>query len=105
MKTQHGFTLIEILISLFILSIVLLSLADLELNARAVTKQSYYRLVAINAFENAQSRYAMSSSTKFLTTWKRQLDKQLPRLTVDLNQSSLNVCWFYQRLHCLQGSL
>lgn len=79
---QCGFTLIEVLISLLILSFILLGFNAMQLHALRENRNAYYFSVAQNQINSLLERsYAQELSSQQIATWNLQNQKSLPNGT------------------------
>lgn len=83
MKSKHlqGASLIEVLVSLFLLSIMLLSFDAMQLYTLQQTKQSYYVNVAHNQLNNIESQLRLISDGEYqshVDVWNEENGRVLP---------------------------
>ena len=85
MKLSDGFSLIEVLISLFVFSFGILAVAGLQLSTLRVTQDAYMRSVAaVQAYsmlERLRVNKTGQSRTKALANWNQQNKYLLPQGT------------------------
>ncbi|WP_006788135.1 type IV pilus modification protein PilV [Thiorhodospira sibirica] len=120
--TQQGFTLIEVLVSFIVLSIGLLGLASLQLNALKSSHSAYQRtvasIIAMDAGERLWANLAADDpldadavETAWLNAWQDNEDEDKPPLVTllgleeesnilcdpDTNVCTITVIWQDQR--------
>lgn len=100
-KIYPGFTFIEILISLLILSLGILSYAGLQLKALRYSQETYFKNLALNQAHNISEQWLNTScKQKFsplITTWNQQNQLLLPQgngsIEASDNWSRLELRW------------
>jgi hypothetical protein len=78
-----GLTLFEVLVSLFILSLMLLGLDVMELSAWHLSQQSYFEGLAYQELHNMEERLRMAGSfypiDSLVREWNRENQQVLPQ--------------------------
>lgn len=100
---HSAFTLIEILVSLSMLSFFILGFAALETDALKLTKHSSISAQANNQLSNAQESIVMSSFHQ--ASWQAENAKEFPKGSSSVERKDqevmLNLCWFPSHCHTL----
>jgi prepilin-type N-terminal cleavage/methylation domain-containing protein len=92
MKTQ-GFTLIEVLVSWFLLSVALLALLKLDQTSLVSSRAALIQAVAQSQFDNGLALLALQDSGAF-ALWQANLNEVLPQAQVLLTlPSQLTLSW------------
>jgi prepilin-type N-terminal cleavage/methylation domain-containing protein len=76
--TLQGFTFIEVLISLLLLSLLLFALDASELTVMREARQTYYFSIAANQIENLADQLTSENPSTILTQWNNQNATLLP---------------------------
>ncbi len=78
-RREHGVTLIEVLIAMLVLSIGLLGLAGLYLNALRASQDMHFRVLASIAAEDMGEHIRITGdSDGYLNGWQTDLGNRLP---------------------------
>ena len=80
MKKLHGFTLLEVLISLFLLSLLLLGVTAAQVVALREAREMYYFQQAMMLAEN-MSEYLVvhgGDMSRYEQSWREQIHQALP---------------------------
>lgn len=78
-RREHGVTLIEVLIAMLVLSIGLLGLAGLYLNALRASQDMHFRVLASIAAEDMGEHIRIAGdSDGYLNGWRTDLGNRLP---------------------------
>jgi len=85
MKHSSGFTLLEVLLALGLLSIALLSISIYQLKSMQYAKAAYLQNMAVNQLQEA----AWLAEQNDLPL----KNKLLPKMNYDLNQGSISLTW------------
>ncbi len=107
MQNHPGFTLLEILITLFILSLLLLGLNAMQLTALRKTTAAYYFSVATEQLHSMAERlHATNGSNNMLSqlSWNEQNKEVLPQGvgTINENTSNATLTLFWGKQHAYQ---
>src|SRR5205809_775092 len=80
---NKGFSLIEVLISILLLSIALIGIDALELNSLRISRETYYLSVATNQMQSIADRLKVFSNNNVLQSeiddWNRENKNILPQ--------------------------
>jgi type IV pilus assembly protein PilV len=83
----HGFSLLEVLISLFIISFGLLGIAGLEMMAFHDVQESYWQSVAVtqltSVFERFQANLSSDNRTQECRLWQQNIKLLLPHANAE----------------------
>ena len=80
-----GFTLLEILISMVILAIGLLGIADAQLNALRALRVQQTQQFFLQQFSNLSEQLAMEpAATQTLAHWQQSLQQHYPLLNIQI---------------------
>jgi type IV pilus modification protein PilV len=104
-----GFSLLEVLISLFIISLGLLGIAGLEIIAFRDTQEAYYQSVAIaqltSMFERFQANLSNNGRTQECHLWSRNGLLLLPNASAECNCAAhlcrVALTWYLHTQHTL----
>ncbi|MGB6976921.1 MAG: prepilin-type N-terminal cleavage/methylation domain-containing protein [Gammaproteobacteria bacterium] len=88
----QGFSLLEVLVSLFIISLGLLGIAGLEIIALRDTQESYWQSVAVtqlsSVFERFQANLANDKRNQECHLWQQSVSSLLPNASAECSCSS-----------------
>lgn len=109
MKPHKGLTLIEVLISLFILSIGLLAILKTQVYSLQAVNNAYYTSQAIMRTESLKALYSIQAKNfaNLYQHWQRMNAKLLPQTTSLLTGNELSLSWHdrftgkQQKISCL----
>ncbi len=100
---HSAFTLIEVLISLSVLSFFILGFAVLETEALSLTKQSSISAQANNQLSNAAESMLMGNFNQ--DSWQAVNTKEFPKGNSSVEHTGdelmLKLCWFPSHCHAL----
>ena len=90
-----GFSLIEVLIALFILSIGLLSIAALEITSLKRNHEALLQSLAAIQINSLFDRLQVGDSAKESAIWQQNNNKLLPQAESTYNNSNkITICWY-----------
>lgn len=90
-----GFSLLEVLIALVILSIGMLSLAKLQINALTHNYNAYLYSIAASEIASIHERtIAAGATAQEITAWQKTLAVLLPQGQGEYNNDIVSVCWY-----------
>jgi Tfp pilus assembly protein PilV len=98
--TSGGWSLLEVLISLFVLTFALLTFADIELVALQQMQNSYFASLAASQVSNmAECLHGDHSiAENYFSAWNQDNSRLLPsgtgKYTVQKNGYNISICWF-----------
>jgi prepilin-type N-terminal cleavage/methylation domain-containing protein len=91
LKRNHGFSLIEILIAVFILTFGLLSIAGLYINTLKNIKNSYWSVLATSQLSSMIEQ--QKSFDRDCSNWSIECTELLPHGTCKCDFDKITVCW------------
>jgi prepilin-type N-terminal cleavage/methylation domain-containing protein len=101
---DRGFTLLEIIFTLFILSLLLAGLSASSLISTTANRSSYYFAVAANQIQNFREQIQMLSADDFqkkFLEWNDENKNLLPNGTGEISQTGiLSIRWGLTRGIC-----
>jgi len=107
MKIMSGFSFIELLVSLLLLSIALLGLDLTEITALRSTREAYFLSVATQQLENAENRLRVNHQiSAVLPIWNQQNQILLPEGHGEISGTICKICWRNtEKTQCLEDTL
>jgi len=98
MKPPHsGFSLIEVLVSLLLLSFILLSFDSAEIAAFQKTRDAYYFSIAINQLNSMKERFRVfknhSELEQEIKLWNLQNQEILPKGKGTVTAQQIKINW------------
>jgi len=98
-KSQSAFSLIEVMVSLLILSIVLSGTGALLLrSAQCYHRAELYEKATIMAWAIAESLHHQKNGSYLVTSeqyWQERLDSALPGSVLEITEENRNIPWLY----------
>lgn len=95
-KTQQGISLMEVLVSLFLLSIGLSGILKMQLSALQGVNSAYNTSIAIIRAESLQVilKQKPDNFSEWFNTWQAENQQMLPEPKAELSQNKLRLRWF-----------
>ena len=104
-QNYQGFSLLEILIALAILSVCLLGIAGLENAAFKRTYDAYLRSLATTQINNMVERVRAGAAQE-CNNWVEENKALLPHGSGKCSSSKISVCWQYlKNEECVESKL
>ncbi|MCK4609214.1 MAG: prepilin-type N-terminal cleavage/methylation domain-containing protein [Gammaproteobacteria bacterium] len=96
-----GYSLLEVLLALFILSLGLLGIAALQTISIKRNMNAYLHSVAVTQMAAATDRFAVGNMSAELSYWNQANTKLLPKGqgSYDSASHTLTLCWFSNFKH------
>jgi prepilin-type N-terminal cleavage/methylation domain-containing protein len=94
---MKGFSLLEVLISLSLLSFMLLSLDAMELTILHKSRENYFANVALNQLQNMTER--LQTSNPDIDAWNTENQLLLPNARSEVINNKIKLCW--EKNECL----
>lgn len=110
-KKQSGFNLIEVLISLLLLSLVLLGFESMEVSAIRASHAAYFFTVATNQMQNLYERLFalkdLQNLSEQIQIWNQQNKFLFPQAKSEVvgqyPSYSVNICWGHSE--CIKSKI
>ena len=93
---MRGFSLIEVLVALWILTITLLGIVGIQLYAIKHNYQTFLQSVAATQIFSLQQRLMIGTANDELIIWQQSNPILLPKGTGSMNDNLITVCWYDQ---------
>jgi prepilin-type N-terminal cleavage/methylation domain-containing protein len=104
----EGFSLLEVLIALLILSITIISIAKLQTTSFIRNYDAYLHSTAAEQLASLFERLQVSTKNQEIITWKQNIAASLPQGQgeYDFHTKTASICWFNRFLNntrCLRA--
>lgn len=103
---MKGFSLIEVLIALFIFSFGLLGIVALVTTSLEHNYSAYLRSIAVTQLLNGYNRMRVGNKTQEILLWNKMNSELLPQGVGEYKNNKLKICWYSKvngRTICLQS--